>query len=43
MSIQNFKFQEGEIEKLQQLIGAREKILFFFLGHEDKLRSLCEY
>lgn len=43
MAGHDFKFKEGEVAIVKELIGNREKIIFFFLGHEDYLHSHCEY
>lgn len=43
MAKHNFTFHEGEIEKIKELIGNRDKIILFFLGHENYLYSPCEY
>ncbi|XP_031628410.1 uncharacterized protein LOC116344132 [Contarinia nasturtii] len=39
MSINKYKFHEGELDKLKELFGSRDSVIFFFLGHEDKLYS----
>ncbi|XP_031628544.1 probable phospholipase A1 magnifin isoform X2 [Contarinia nasturtii] len=39
MSTYNYKFYDGEIEAIKGLLGEREKIIFFFLGHEDFLQN----
>ncbi|XP_031628597.1 phospholipase A1-like [Contarinia nasturtii] len=40
MAKHGYTFFEGEIEKLKEMIGHREKIIFFFLGHEDFLHKI---
>lgn len=37
-----YKFHAGEIEKLKEMIGDRDKIILFFLGYENHLRALCK-
>lgn len=43
MATHNFKFHNGEIEKIKGMLGNREKIIFFFLGNQDHLQHSCEY
>ncbi|XP_031628571.1 phospholipase A1-like [Contarinia nasturtii] len=40
MATHNYTFDENMILNIEELVGDREKIIFFFLGHEDKLYSL---
>ncbi|XP_031628551.1 uncharacterized protein LOC116344236 [Contarinia nasturtii] len=40
MAEYNFKFHDGEIDLIKGMLGNRNKIIFFFLGNQDRLRNL---
>lgn len=35
--------EQNDMEKIKNLIGSQDKLILFFLGHEDKLRSYRKY
>ncbi|XP_031628427.1 uncharacterized protein LOC116344144 [Contarinia nasturtii] len=41
MATHDFKFEDGEMDKLKELIGKNDKIIFFFVGHEDFLNKFA--